>query len=134
LGGTLPGVLAVYIRYSTKQEDALRDLSVDIKAKIEWIKQTAGFWSTVAVGLSIGFLGFTVAWHKLITDGAERLAAVQTQPQGAAMAQMAIIHDAEIKMTIIICYTICCPIYEVLRRTWDTNRLLLDIKQLAREK
>jgi hypothetical protein len=115
MGGALPGVLAVFARYSEDDAYAKRNVK---EGRSEWIKERATFWRTVAISGAVGFVAMGGPWYAALRAEAERMT-------DDKRSQLSLMTSSEVYMAIVFAYMVMCPIFQSFRKAWYTDRLLV---------
>ena len=123
---SLPGVAAAIIAYHPSREGRLGDPSIPLAARIEWIKERAALWRTIAISGAFGCVGGAIPWVTHMSY----IAARQSQKPAD---QDLILNLFQFQGWVVMLYVLAAPVYECFLRAKRSTEGFLHLRETVRE-
>ena len=115
---TFVAVLAAAI-HSTRVEN--RAIQAPLSAQIEWIKQTADFWRTLAISGAIAYFAALMPWMQYML-------ALSSKTYSDPASQRKLQDAFTVQMVACTAFVLVGPLYELIRKSAKARNLLINVR------
>ncbi len=116
----VPGLVATLIRLHPVKADRIYDCNVPLSARIEWIRQVTGLWTTAAVSGLVGFFGFAYFWFQFMCS--------RSRATFDGVGNQALVDGLYgLELVALTAYVVVGPFRESISRGQQTSTLLLGL-------
>jgi len=119
---SLLGLLTCWIRWSADDMRAISNLRIPFEARLERVRESISFWTTVGMSVGIAYLAILIPWMQFLSN--EVAANVTTDPAEQLLLGSCGVHG-------VWFYSLCVfwgPIWEASRRRMAAAHHLLSLR------
>lgn len=114
-------LLTCFVHFWQAPTDRLRDEAINLTARIEWIKEHAVLWRTIAISTMLGVVALVVPWSQFVWKMPESI--VTDSKEALLVGQF-----GALNIVVVCVYTLFGIIYESFLKASQTADNLLLIK------